>query len=214
MIKNDIQMKRVLARINQLLEEISDLELGPAGPETDFFVSHLQKELESLRAGVRQYDSLRTQPFGVAIDTELREPVLLENVGSLLAKLRIASKLSQAEMAEKLGWHQSNLSRFESDNYSSQTLSKISQYVSALGVWLQVVPSLTERPAELTYRLAAPPVVIKGFFARSDYYVTSIDAAPSLALDSAEFLPLTSESVTPEMFPGWLPRQTLQVNTA
>ena len=212
MIKNDLQMNRAFARINKLLEEIADLELNPAGAETDFFASHLRKELEGLRAEVRQYNSLRTLPFDIAIDTQLREPVLLENVGSLLAKLRIAAKLSQAEMAKRLGWHQSNLSRFESDNYSSQTIAKISEYISALGVWLLVVPSLSERPTELTYRLAAPPVVASPLFVQSDYFVVSTDAALPLTLDSGQLPRPTSEAVSADIFPGRLSRQTLQVD--
>jgi transcriptional regulator with XRE-family HTH domain len=51
-------------------------------------------------------------------------------------------------MAELLGWEQSNLSRFENENYSSQTISKIVEFASALGIYLHVTPSLTEEPEQ------------------------------------------------------------------
>jgi transcriptional regulator with XRE-family HTH domain len=91
-----------------------------------------------------EYKKLKELPFTDAITSLLSRPVLIDNIGELLAKLRIAAKLSQSDIAQRLGWQQSNLSRFESENYNSQTINKIVEYASLLGVWLHVQPSLTE----------------------------------------------------------------------
>jgi len=158
MIKNEAQMKRVEARIDQLDQEIKEIESTRPSLEADFLGSQLREELESLRAQLEEYKSLREIPFQEAVYSLLQEPVLLENIGQLLAKVRIAAKLTQLELADRVGWHQSNLSRFESDNYASQSIAKVSELASALGVWLHVVPSLTEKPAEVSDMLKAPTV--------------------------------------------------------
>jgi len=59
-------------------------------------------------------------------------------------------------MAEKLGWQQPNLSRFESENYSSQTIAKITEFVGILGIYLHVMPSITEEPRNIIFKTVKP----------------------------------------------------------
>ena len=152
MIKNNLQARRVETRLNELKSEISQMEARYSGEELDFWAGYLKNEMVSLESELNEYQLLQQLPFKEAIEGPLREPVLLENIGELLGKLRIAAKLTQDEMAEKLGWQQPNLSRFEGENYSSQTIAKITEFIGALGVYLHVMPSLAENSPNIIYK--------------------------------------------------------------
>jgi transcriptional regulator with XRE-family HTH domain len=145
MIKNDVQLKRVKERIEQLHEEIRKLQEIYTGAELDFWSSAIKDEEKQLEDEQIEYGLLKALSFEDAVKNVLQEPELFENIGELLAKLRIAAKLTQGDMADRLGWQQANVSRFENENYSSQTVKKISEYLGALGVWLYVTPSLNEK---------------------------------------------------------------------
>lgn len=151
MIKNDNQLSRTVERLLQIQASIKDLEKKYEGPELEFWAGTLRDEATKLKDEINEYNLLRLLPFNNAVENILQKPILLENVGELLAKLRIAAKLTQAEMAERLGWQQSNLSRFENENYNSQTIAKISEYLGNLGVWLYVKPSLVEDKPLINY---------------------------------------------------------------
>ncbi|HCS40669.1 MAG TPA: hypothetical protein DIW44_13940 [Anaerolineaceae bacterium] len=146
MIKNAKQLQssiRILNQVNKEIEQINnDKNLLI---DKEIYLIPLFTQKNTLEDQIIEYQFLTNSNFKESIDNLLNKPFLLDNIGELLAKIRIASKLSQTEMANRLGWEQSNLSRFESENYSSQTISKIVEYASALGVWLHVRPSITEQ---------------------------------------------------------------------
>src|SRR5574341_1136662 len=104
MIKSPIQLKNAekrLAEIQKLMYENSkkyaglDLEIQNAGLDIE--------EVELLDQ-IIEYKKLRSLPFSDAISLLFDKPILIDNIGDLLSKIRIAAKLSQSEMAERLGW--------------------------------------------------------------------------------------------------------------
>ncbi|MGA2505510.1 MAG: helix-turn-helix transcriptional regulator [Anaerolineales bacterium] len=142
MIKNNAQLKNAQRIIDSIRQNITELSGKYAGDELDFYVGPLEIEVEELESQIEEYKKLIELPFEQAV--KQLNPFLLDNISELLAKIRISAKLTQAEMAERLGWEQANLSRFENENYTSQTISKIIEFASSLGVWLHVIPTLTE----------------------------------------------------------------------
>jgi transcriptional regulator with XRE-family HTH domain len=127
----------------------------------------------------------------------LNKPILIDNISELLSKLRIAANLSQHEMADKLGWEQSNLSRFENENYNSQTISKIVEYVSALGVWLHITPSLTEeiKPENKMVKLRNSKPIYSDT-ATTLFPLSSEDASDSLSSNYFMFKPKESDTIS------------------
>ena len=148
MIKNNIQLKRATSRLREVRQQVKGLREQYVGIELENYTNPLVDEANELEGEIIAYQKLRELTLEQALRKTLKEPVLLDNIGELLAKLRIASGLTQEDLATKLGWQQSNLSRFESENYNSQTIAKIVEYASSLGVWLLVSPSLTENLPE------------------------------------------------------------------
>jgi transcriptional regulator with XRE-family HTH domain len=153
MIKNEAQLARVTARIRQLTEELRQAGDTKQTPIRGLTLSSLNAELARLQLEVDEYHQLRSLPTHSAIQAIAMRPHRLEEVGELMSKLRIASKLTQAQMAATLGWRQPNLARFESPNYASQTIAKVSEYAGALGLWLHIYPSTSEEPPKVAFQV-------------------------------------------------------------
>ncbi len=131
MIKNEAQLKRVIERTEQIKADLSEMKRKYSGREFEFWAGPSLDELARLRSEVEEYQLLKRFSLPDAIEKRLQKPTPLEDVGELLAKLRISSKHTQQALAERLGWQQANLSRFESENYSSQTVGKVAEYAEA-----------------------------------------------------------------------------------
>lgn len=144
MIKNDKQLASARTRKAHYIEQIDQLAAEYSGLELELLVQPLRDQVAKLDGEIEEYERLIGHSLAEAIDTILATPTLIENIGELLARLRIAAGFTQEQLAAKLNWKQSNLSRFESPNYSSQTLNKIVEFSGALGIWLHVFPSANE----------------------------------------------------------------------
>lgn len=186
MIKNDRQLKRAQERYDEVLQTIEDLEERYSGTQLRIMRSGFVGELQERKREIREYEQLRRLNLEEAIQRPLSKPVLLDNINELLTKLRIAAGLTQEEIAERLGWHQPNVSRFESENYGGQTIAKVVEYAGSLGVWLHTVPSLTETPPEIVYRSEEEEVTVH----TSDWSSADIGVGTSPAED-------TSSSIEP-----------------
>jgi transcriptional regulator with XRE-family HTH domain len=151
MIKNDLQLKRAKTRLKDIRAEISEYQEEYTGIERDILIYPLMDEKRSILNDIEEFTALRNLPFEKAVVSTLNKPELIDNIGQLLAKLRIAAKLTQQEMAQRLGWDQPNVSRFESETYNSQTIAKVVEYAAALGIWLHVRPSMRENPVEIRF---------------------------------------------------------------
>ncbi|MCA9925238.1 MAG: helix-turn-helix transcriptional regulator [Anaerolineales bacterium] len=151
MIKNDRQLHHARSRLDELKASIAELKREYSGLLRELHTTPLQNSVNKIETQIAEYEELTASSLADAVDGLLKKPHLFEETAELLTKLRIAAGLTQTEMAERLGWQQSNLSRFESDNYSGQTLSKIAEYADALEVWLYIVPELDEMPSRIKY---------------------------------------------------------------
>ena len=90
-------------------------------PMTSFHLQ-LQEEVEA-------YERLARGEFG--------EFSNLRGIGTLLIALRIAQKLSQRELAQRLGVHESQVSRDERNEYHAITIERASRILDAMNVELR-----------------------------------------------------------------------------
>ena len=79
-----------------------------------------------LRAEVETYERLKRGEFD-----ELRN---LQGIGHLLIGARIASGLSQRELAERLSVHESQVSRDERNEYNGITVERAERILDILGI--------------------------------------------------------------------------------
>lgn len=142
MIKSDTQLARAERQVQELQQLVQEMSEQYSGFELELMTGGIEEQIQDIQNDIDEYRELKKLSFEEAVSTRLRQPILIEHMGELLAKLRLAAGLTQAQLAERLNWHQANVSRFEGENYSAQTLYKIVEYASALGVWLHIFPSL------------------------------------------------------------------------
>lgn len=91
---------------------------------------------EQLREEVEHYENLKRGKF-----PNLQN---LKGLGGLLVSLRIASGMSQRELAAKLEVHESQVSRDERNEYHGVTVDRAIKILDALGVKIQT--SVVEAP--------------------------------------------------------------------
>jgi DNA-binding XRE family transcriptional regulator len=148
MIKQEGQLAQASAQLKKVRQDIENLRERYTGLELELLATPMIQLAAEIQAEIRKYEELKGLDLEEAIGVALGAATPLGNIGRLLARLRIATGVTQSELASRLGWQQSNLSRFESETYHSQTTAKVVEYASALGVWLSVTPSLAERPRQ------------------------------------------------------------------
>jgi len=85
-------------------------------------------QLAELREELAEYDALRS---GQTRELELRS--LTELPGALI-RARIASGLSQQELARRLGLKAQQIQRYEATRYAGATLERVQAVADALGV--------------------------------------------------------------------------------
>ncbi len=136
MIRNEIEYKEAVARLKEeraRLEEqraklsetgLTDEEVKRVTDPMESFHLQLQEEVES-------YERLCRGDFG-----ELHN---FHGIGQLLIGLRIAHGLSQRELAERLGVHESQVSRDERNEYLNITVERAGRILDALKVELRTV---------------------------------------------------------------------------
>lgn len=147
MIRNETEYGEAVSRLRdeaaRLAEQkatLVDMGLAPEDVERalDPFRSfHLQ-----LREEVEYYEHLRRGEVGA-----LRN---LHGLGQMLVGLRIARGLTQRQLGDLLGVHESQVSRDERNEYHRLTVERASRILDALRVRLDSrieEPVLPERPA-------------------------------------------------------------------
>ncbi len=134
MIRNESEYQAVVQRIADeqamLKEQRSQLkQMNLSTAEIKRAMDPLRSFHEQLKEEVAYYERLRRGEFD--------ELTNFEGVGRLLIALRIARGLNQRELAERLGVHESAVSRDERNEYHGVTVERVSRVLTALEVTIQ-----------------------------------------------------------------------------
>ena len=131
MIRNERQYRITRARADEIVNTIGELERTP-------LPDGLQPEMRAL-----QLDALR----GTLVDLQselgefdaLHDATLIEATGIAqlpvaLIRARIASGLTQRELAERVGVHEQAIQRYEASNFAGASFSRLVEIADALDV--------------------------------------------------------------------------------
>jgi transcriptional regulator with XRE-family HTH domain len=152
MIRNDTEYQQAVRRLAderaRLEEHASRLRTRGLSPDE---VRHALEPLQSfqllLQDEIESYDGLKRG--------ELPELSNLHGLGAALIGYRIASGSTQRDLAEKLGIHESQVSRDERNEYHGVTVEKASRILDALNANLRC----TFHPrSETAYPSDPPPL--------------------------------------------------------
>ena len=131
MIRSEVEYKEAVRRLKEqdhLLSEqkqkLEEMNLG--ADEVKRAMDPLQSFRQQLVEEVESYDRLKRGEFD-----EIRN---LRGIGHLLIAARIYRGLSQRELAERLGVHESQVSRDERNEYHNITLERAARITEVLGV--------------------------------------------------------------------------------
>jgi ribosome-binding protein aMBF1 (putative translation factor) len=134
MIRSEIEYKAAVARFNeqQRLLDGQQEKLKQAGLGSDEIkrvTDPIQSFRHQLLEEIESYERLKRGDFG-----EIRD---LRDVGQLLIAVRIYRGFSQRELAERLGVHESQVSRDERNEYHGITVERAARILELLSVKLR-----------------------------------------------------------------------------
>jgi len=134
MIRNEAEYQEAVRRLQEEKGRLADHEgrLKSTGLSQD----ELKRALDPLRSfhlqlaeEVESYERLKRG--------DIDELMNLHGLGRTIVALRIALGLTQRELAERLGVHESQVSRDERNEYHGITVDRASRILDALGVQLK-----------------------------------------------------------------------------
>ena len=147
MIKNERQYGITRTRATEFRAGLTDIEAHPRQSEQLHPLLRkaeqeaLQSQLETLEAELAEYEDLRSGKRNTFALTSFDELPLA------LIKARIASGLTQRDLALRLGLKEQQIQKYEASDYASASLSRVQAVVRALGVTVKEEMSLTGRSA-------------------------------------------------------------------
>ena len=87
----------------------------------------LRSQLNDLRTQLKEYEELRSG------EVSITPPEILEELPQNLIRARIASGLTQKELAQQLGIKEQQIQRYEATNYKTASLARLLEIIRALG---------------------------------------------------------------------------------
>ena len=130
MIRNEKEYREAVERIGQeadrLRSQRDELKgLGLTAAQIRRVLDPMRSFREQLVEEIGCYERLKRGEFDELLN--------LQGLGQLLISLRIARGLSQRQLAEKLGVHETQVSRDERNEYHGVTLDRAGRILEALG---------------------------------------------------------------------------------
>jgi DNA-binding Xre family transcriptional regulator len=133
MIRNETEYHEAVRRLGDEAKRLADHEARLKG--MNLGAAEVKRALDPLRSfhmqlaeEVESYERLKRGDMG--------ELTNLHGLGRMLVALRIALGFTQRELAERLGVHESQVSRDERNEYHGITVDRVSRILDALGVQL------------------------------------------------------------------------------
>jgi DNA-binding XRE family transcriptional regulator len=145
MIKNERQFRITKAqaqRFEQALADLADYAEDKKQENPILFEaqrSALQSQLDDLREELGEYEMLTTYAEGQPLIFELSS---LEALPLALIKARIAARLSQKDLAQRLGLKEQQIQRYEATEYASANLTRVLEVSQVLGLKLQTTSQI------------------------------------------------------------------------
>lgn len=133
MIRSETEYQEAVRRLDEEKKRLADHEVRLK--EMNLGADEVKRALDPLRSfhlqlaeEVESYERLKRGDVG--------ELTNLHRLGGMLVALRIALGLTQRELAERLGVHESQVSRDERNEYHGVTVERVTRILDALSVHL------------------------------------------------------------------------------
>ncbi len=146
MITNERQYRITKARLSDFQKAVTAYDLDEATKRIGSSVlakaelKALKSETEVLSEQIQEYDDLKSGAVTILRAENLDE------LPSILIRARIARGLSQRQLAGKLNLKEQQIQRYESDQYASASLRRLTEVARALHLKITEVAELSQHP--------------------------------------------------------------------
>lgn len=133
MISNERQYKITRSEADRFRKAIGELANGPARDDVHPRLRQAEREamesqLADLQAEIAEYDRLKSADLSmISINS-------FDELADGFIRARIAGRLSQKELAERLGLKEQQIQRYEAERYASASYQRLREIANALGV--------------------------------------------------------------------------------
>lgn len=141
MIKNERQYHIAKAQAEKFAQAL--VSIAQAEPDSGTHpllrraeTAALESQMESLRSEIAAYEDLRSGRQRVFHSQSF------DDLPANLIKARIATGLSQKDLAERLGLKEQQVQKYEATDYTSASLERVGAVIKALGVTVKEEVSL------------------------------------------------------------------------
>ncbi len=139
MIKNERQYRITKAQVQKFEQALTQLTQSEKAQQEPMLwqvqTEALESQLNDLREELEEYEALTsgssTQPVVLTLHS-------LSELPSALIKARIAAKLSQKALADRLGLREQQIQRYEATEYASANLARVIEVSEVLGLRLEL----------------------------------------------------------------------------
>jgi DNA-binding XRE family transcriptional regulator len=140
MITNERQYRITKASLKRFEEGLAGLKASGPGPDVhprihEAMIEGNESQCDELREELERYDDLRA---GRVAQRTLRS---LRELPIALIEARIAGRLTQCELAKRLGVPEQQVQRWEANSYSGVAIDRLQEIADALQ--LQVLETVT-----------------------------------------------------------------------
>lgn len=179
MITNERQLQNAKARLGQFRDTFVQFETEGYG-DLDLLLAKAQKDaltqqIRELDADVQEYEDLKS---GRISAFELDR---LDDLPLGLIKARIASNLTQRELAQRLNLKEQQIQRYEAELYQSCSFARLVDVANALNVKVKErieIQDLTQSVPDILKRLNSMGLDTPFLRSRIDREIGSSDASP------------------------------------
>lgn len=146
MITNERQYRITKARLSDFQKAVKAYDMDEATKRIGSSVlakaelEALKSEAEVLSEQIQEYDDLKSGAVTILRAENLDE------LPSILIRARIARGLSQRQLADKLNLKEQQIQRYESDQYASASLRRLTEVARALQLKISQVTELPQHP--------------------------------------------------------------------
>lgn len=140
MIKNERQYRITKAQAEKFQQALAQLAASEAAKQENPLLWQLQKEaiesqLHEFQEELEEYEALTSSSSSRSVVLVLNS---LSELPTVLIKARIAAKLSQKALAERLGLKEQQIQRYEATEYASANLVRLIEVSETLGLKLEI----------------------------------------------------------------------------
>lgn len=135
MIKNEKQYKMAKVKLEKWLKTQQQLQEGASAGQPDWIIAEqafgIEQQINQLQAEISEYELTESG------QQALPDPTLVFDLPFLLIRWRIACRLTQRDLATRLGVHENQIQKYERENYGCASLETISRVAEVLKQALQ-----------------------------------------------------------------------------